>query len=499
MNHFSTEHLVEDLKGRTVRGVSVTTVAQVFKFAIQMTSIYVLARLLSPEDFGLVAMVTVITGLLDKFKDGGLSMATIQRPQVTHGQISNLFWINFALGLVLTLLTLIGAPLIAWLYQQPPLLGIASAISTSFIVEAIAIQHSALLTRQMRFKELAFIDVLSMAMGVAIAIVAAWTGWGYWALVVMPLSTSISRTVLVWVITQWIPSWFHRGTGVQSLLDFGLQLTGANLVGYFSSNLTPFMVGLIGGPLQLGLFNRSNTLTAIPATQVLSPITQVLQPALARIASDPARFRRTALSLVRKICLLAMFVTVTMVVTADWIVEIVLGPGWGEAVTYFRLVAVFAIVQPIGNLIAIMLTAQGKPDVLLRWNLIMLVVITISIVIGARWGAMGVVAAYSLSGLLIRFPLLVLWSSPYLHFKASDLAKSVFPITVLALLLFAALVVIRFLWMPASSIAGISIIAPISLLGYLIGCFAMPSIRPELFELFRIGSDFAFSGFASKS
>jgi O-antigen/teichoic acid export membrane protein len=500
VNHFfSAEQLPGDLRKRTVQGIYVTTLAQACKFAIQMASIMALARLVAPADFGLVAMVTVITGLLDKFRDGGLSMATIQRPQITQAQVSNLFWINIALGLVLTMLTLIGAPLIAWLYKQPQLINITAAYSTTFFIESAATQHSALLRRKMRFKELAVIDVQSMAVGVAIAIAAAWAGWGYWALVLMPLATSLSRTMHVWAVTQWRPSWFQKGTGVQPMLSFGLHLTGAGLISHLASNLTPFVVGLIGGPLQLGLFNRSNTLAAIPATQILPPITQVLQPALARIANDPARFRRTALTFVRKSCLLAMFVTVIMFMTADWLVDIFLGPGWDGAIIYFRLLSIFAIVQTVGSIVATMLAAQGRPLALFQWTLIELSINAVSVIIGVGWGAMGVVVAYSLSGLLIRLPLLIFFASPYLYLKPSELAKAIFPTAALNLLLLISLVLIRSLWVPSSSFAGASMLSLIAIALYTIGCIAVPSVRIELFQLIKLGHSFTCDDSAKQS
>ena len=195
LDAFSTEHLHADLKGRSVRGGLLTLTSQGAQFLMQSISTVVLARLLVPADFGLVAMVTAITGLGQAFADLGLSEATIQRQEISHNQVSTLFWINVAIGLTLMLVTAGLAPVLAWFYREPRLKDITFLLSLTFLIGGLRVQHDALLKRQMRFSSLAIRDVASYVLAVPVAITMAWRGAGYWALVALPLTLNLTQMV----------------------------------------------------------------------------------------------------------------------------------------------------------------------------------------------------------------------------------------------------------------------------------------------------------------
>src|SRR6266481_8602455 len=163
--HFATDHLLTNLRQRTISSGLVTAAAQGAQFFMNLAYIMVLARLLVPQEFGLVAMVTTVMGFLRIFQDAGLSMATVQRQEITHAQVSNLFWVNVAVGGVTTLLVAASAPAVAWFYREPRLVGITLALSITFLLASSAVQHIALLNRQMRFCVIAVIDILSMVAG----------------------------------------------------------------------------------------------------------------------------------------------------------------------------------------------------------------------------------------------------------------------------------------------------------------------------------------------
>ena len=228
-NFFDTEYLKTDLKGRSVRGGAVTMAAQGVTFFIRMGSTMVLARLLTPQDFGLIAMVTAVTGFVVMFKDMGLSMATVQKAEINHGQISTLFWINVVLSLGVMLVTAALAPAIAWFYGEPRLTWITLALAGAFVFGGLTVQHQALLRRSMRFGTLALIGIIGMLVGIVAAIIAAWYGAGYWALVIMQLSGAIAGAIAVWVACGWRPSLPVRCSGVREMLAFGGNLTGFNI------------------------------------------------------------------------------------------------------------------------------------------------------------------------------------------------------------------------------------------------------------------------------
>src|SRR5438477_3406776 len=191
--YFETDHLLDNLQGRTFRGGFLTLISQAVKMVLQVLSAAVLGRLLLPRDFGLLAMVTSITAFIGMFKDLGLSNATVQHAKITHGQVSGLFWINCALSFGVALVVATLAPFIAWFYHEPKLLAITLVLSGNFIFSGLTVQHQALLRRQMQFKTTAVIDMVSMVCGVATAIVMAGLHFGYWSLVGAQFGTSITN------------------------------------------------------------------------------------------------------------------------------------------------------------------------------------------------------------------------------------------------------------------------------------------------------------------
>src|SRR5438876_3175653 len=219
--HLSTDHLLADLKGRTISGAFITTAAQGAQFVLGLGSIMVLARLLTPKDFGLFAMVTTVMGYLRVFKDAGLSTATVQREGITHAQVSNLFWINVAVSGAITLILAAGAPVIAWFYREPRLVPITLVLSSTFFLGGLTVQHNALLNRQMRFKAIAFIQVGSLLIGLAVGIAMALLGYNYWALVFSNLITVAATVPLTWFAIPWRPEPPSRQSGIRSLIGFG--------------------------------------------------------------------------------------------------------------------------------------------------------------------------------------------------------------------------------------------------------------------------------------
>jgi PST family polysaccharide transporter len=259
-SHFSTEHLLSDLKRHTVSGGFVTGSAQVAKFVLNLGSTVVLARLLTPRDFGLVAMVTAVTGFLTIFRHAGLATPTIQREHITHAQVSNLFWVNLCVSGICMVIAAALAPVLAWFYHNPRLVAITLALSVTFLIGGFRVQHLALLRRQLRFKALAIIDVGSMALGVAVAIVMAVMGFGYWSLVGLSLATELGSFILTGSISQWRPQWPSRRSGVRPLLTFGLHQTAASLIFSVARSSDTLLVGRFYGAGAVGLYTRGAAL-----------------------------------------------------------------------------------------------------------------------------------------------------------------------------------------------------------------------------------------------
>jgi PST family polysaccharide transporter len=404
---FGTEHLKADLKGRAVRGGAFTLGGQGMSFLLQMASTVILARLLTPQDYGLIAMITAVTGFVALFKDLGLSMATVQKDIITHEQISTLFWINVALSVIVMLVALALAPAIAWFSGEPKLQPLTLVMAVGFVFGGLCAQHSALLRRQMRFGTLALIDILQLAVSVVVGIITALAGAGVWALVYMTLSGSLFNAVAVWIVCRWRPSLPVRHAGVRSMLGFGANLTGFNILNYFARNLDNVLIGRVCGSVSLGLYAKAYGLLMFPITQITAPITSVAVPALSRLQNDPEQYKRYYYRAINVIAFITMPLVLILAALSKEIILIVLGDQWVGAARIFKVLAFVALIQPIGaNPTGWVFVSLGQTDRFLRWGMFIVPITIASFVIGLPWGVLGVALSYMICGYLMLVPCL---------------------------------------------------------------------------------------------
>jgi O-antigen/teichoic acid export membrane protein len=404
--YFDTEHLTTALGSRAARGGVVTIVSHGLKFALSIVATGILARLLTPHDYGLIGMVAVFTGFVAMFKDLGLSLATVQRAEITDEQISTLFWVNVTLSAAITALMIALAPLIGWFYGEPRLTLITIVTATGFLFGGLAVQHEALLKRQMRFYALSVIAFGSMMIGYVVGIIAAWRGASYWSLVFSQLALLASNMLGVWFTCHWRPARPQRNTGVRSMLSFGGNITGYALINYISKNCDNLVVGRAFGPQLLGLYAKAVQLLGLPTDQINEPIATVAIPALSRLADSPDRYRQAYLRIMEKLIMVTMPAVMLMLATADWLVLIILGPQWGESAKIFIYLGVAGLFQPVAATGGWLLVSQGRVRDMLRWSLINAPISILSIIAGVPWGVVGVAASFSIGRVLVANPLL---------------------------------------------------------------------------------------------
>jgi PST family polysaccharide transporter len=380
--------------------------SQIIKFLLYTGSTVVLARLLTPQDYGVVAMVTAISEFVALFKDMGLSMATIQKAEINHSQVSTLFWINVTVSLVLALLLAAGAPIISWFYGDPRLTLITLAVAGTFVFSGLTVQHQALLRRQMRFTALATIEIGSMGIGIATGIFLAWYGAGYWALVGLPTATAMSYVALVWVFCGWRPGWPVRRAGVRSMIAFGGHLMGFSVVNYFARNFDNILLGRFCGANVLGLYSRAYNIMMLPISQVRAPLYAVAIPTLSHIQNDPIRFRRYYLKIVTVIAFITMPLMVLLSVCAAQVIHLLLGNKWSGAVDIFRVLSIVAFIQPVASTVGLVAVSLGQSGRYLKWGILSSIVAVFSFVVGLPWGAMGVATAYTIANYVILGPTL---------------------------------------------------------------------------------------------
>jgi len=425
--HFRTDHLQADLGGRSARGGMVTLSAQVFKFVFSTAATIVLARLLTPQDYGLIGMVVIITNFVGMFQYLGLSTATVRWSELNHEQVSTLFWINLGLSTAIALLTCASAPFAAWFYHEPRLIWITAGYAVSILLTGSYIQHEAILMRQMRFAAIAIVETAALLIGFTAAIVAAWRGAGYWALVVNQLVMTLVTLFGIWIVCRWRPGLPARGAGVRSMLSYGGNLTGFNFMTYFARNLDNVLIGKFWGAYQLGVYSRAYQMLLMPMQQINAPFAAVAVPALSRLADSPERYRSAYLKIVEKIAVITMPGVVFMIATSDWLVLFLLGAQWREAGRIFMLLGIAAIIQPVTKTTWWLFSTQGRTRELFHWGLISGVIAVISIVAGLPWGASGVAASYAATDLCLATPLLFWYVGRKGPVRAGDFYRTVAP------------------------------------------------------------------------
>src|SRR5271155_772657 len=408
---------MQNLKEKTIRGGVARLCSEGANFSLRLGCLMILARLLGPKDFGLVGMVTAVTGVLTMFRDFGLSAAAVQRSDVTRDQHSTLFWINVLLGALLALVTLAAAPAIAAFYHEPRLVWVAAVLGTAFLFNAVGIQHSALLQRQMRFTALAVTSVVSLIVGTAIAIGGAAIGYGYWALVANSVTTPLVASIGFWLATGWVPGMPRRRAGIRSMMHFGGAITLNCVIAYIGLNADKVMIARFLGVDALGIYGRGFQLVGLPTDSLNSAVGEVAFSALSRLQNDPARLRSYFLKGFSLVLQLTLPITIAFGLFADDFVLVLLGPKWQASTEIVRLlapmVAAMAVINPLGWL----LYSLGWVRRSVKISLVLAPTMILGCVLGLPYGAAGVAFAYS--------AVMVLWVVPLVPWCVHGTAISV--------------------------------------------------------------------------
>lgn len=397
---------MKDLKERTLQGGFVKVFSQGANFLIRVGFLMILARLLEPKDFGLVGMVTAVTGVFGLLKDAGLSMITIQRSVITNEQVSTLFWLNILVGILLTALSLAVAPILVDLYHEPRLFWVTVVLATGFLLNAAGVQHSAILQRHMRFKVLSILDILSQVGSAVVGIGLAMGGFGYWALVGSAIVLPGITTLGVWLTAGWVPGAPRRGVGVVSMMKFGGLATLNGLVVYVAYNLEKVLLGRYWGAESLGIYGRAYQLINIPTDNINTASGGVALSALSKLQNEPDRLKNYFLKGYAVVLTITLPITIACALFAKEIIVTVLGVKWSETVPIFQLltptILIFALINPLTWL----LFSIGMVQRSMKVALVLAPLVITSYLIGLPYGPIGVALAYS--------SVMTLWLIPHI-------------------------------------------------------------------------------------
>ncbi|MFH8252102.1 lipopolysaccharide biosynthesis protein [Microbacterium sp. B2969] len=390
------------------RGAAITILGQIIRVVVQLGGIMILARLLTPSDYGLLAMVTAIIGVGELIRDFGLSSAAIQARTLSRGQKNNLFWINAGMGASLMLLTIAASWLIAAFYGDDRLQPIAAALSVTFLLNGLSTQFRADLSRNLRFGRLVVVETGAQVLGLSVGLWMAFTGMGYWSLVGQQVGQTVAALGLLIALTGWFPGGIARRESMRGLLGYGVNMFGTQLLTYASRNVDSVVIGARFGAADLGLYNRAFQLMMLPLLQLNAPSTRVALPVLSRLQDDKARY--AAFITFGQSALLSVIGAVLALLgaQAESVIRIMLGPQWLEAVPVFRILLVAGFFQAAGYATYWVFLSKGLMRQNLYYSLVTRPFMIVAILVGSIWGMYGVAIAYSAS-IAIMWPLSLLW------------------------------------------------------------------------------------------
>lgn len=467
------------LRAKSVQGAFFMATTGAVDFVARLGATVVLARLLSPEEFGLVAMVIAFTSLVDLVKDLGLGTATVQRQNITHREISSLYWINALFALLLTLALGALAPTIAWFYDEDRLVLIALPLATTLLFGGMAVQHEALLTRQLRQGPLGLVRLLATLLSSGIAIALATAGYGYWSLVVREITRSFLYMVGVWWYCRWLPEIRLSFKEVKGFLSFGKDLTLTNIVIAVIGKIDGILVGKFFGPVALGVYRQAQNLIMAPIEQFNAPVLGVAQPGLSALQTEPERYCRYYQRVAGIVALVTMPLGIFFAAYSQELTLTVLGERWLPAAPFVAVFGIAAAMRPTVATTSIVLVTLGRSKTLLTLAVAHSLLLTVLMLIGLRWGAVGVAVAHVVTTVILIAPKI------HYSFRQSPVSPSALLSAIQVSLLSsvfmgATLIIFRQTYPISHPVVGLTTGAVVGLVAYLLPILLLPSGRAEL-------------------
>ncbi|HKQ25250.1 MAG TPA: MOP flippase family protein [Burkholderiales bacterium] len=392
------------LRRTAISGVKWSSISHFGRRGLSLLSTIILARLLAPADFGLVAMAAVAIGFIELFKDLGTATAVIQRKDPSQGLLASVFWLNVGFGLAAAMVLYLLAPLLGAFYREPQVIPIMRMLSLSFLLSGLSILQSSLLERDLEFDKLARIEIGAALFATLVGIAAALLGYGAWSIVCQMLAGNFAATLLFWIASRWHPSWEFDWAEVRSVMGFSLNLTGASIFIYFARNADKFLIGRFLGSQDLGYYDLAYRLMQLPLQGISAVISRVMFPLYSRMQDDTGQFGRTYLKVASAIALVSFPLMLGLTALAEPFVLTMFGAAWTPVIPLLLILAPLGALQSVTTTVGTIYTAKGRTDLALWWTIGAGLLFVLSFVLGLPWGILGVTVSYASMFLLLTYP-----------------------------------------------------------------------------------------------
>ncbi|MEN3975910.1 lipopolysaccharide biosynthesis protein [Emcibacter sp. SYSU 3D8] len=412
---------IGELKRKSFRGGMAFAIAQACQIVLQVVSTVVLARLLTPADFGLAAMVAPFAVAIAVISDLGLGQAVVQRRELTSAHLSNLFWVSLAFHLVLLVIFLALTPLVGMFYDRPVLTTVAAVYCSLFLINGLGSLHRSVQTRRLQFGRLGAFRFSSMLFGICVGIFIAAQWHTFWALVAIPVATSLAGLTLSWLGSGWRPGLPDRRVEVRSMIGFGGNVASVRIMNFISSNADSVMIGKLWGEVALGYYDRAYRLMVTPTNLITAPLANMAPTVFARLFDNPESYRRAVLGLMRLVLLAAIPAMAFAIVMAPQLIPLVYGDAWDQVIPIFQAFGIAALLRFQLVMLEWLFVAEDRTREFRNWAVIRTVLMVGSFAVGLPWGGLGVATAYAGAMLFLMLPWLIFVVTRRSHIRIADI------------------------------------------------------------------------------
>lgn len=405
------------LQYMTVRALLWSFLQSGAQLGLQFVAGIILARLLFPEQFGLIGMLTIFIAVSQVFLDSGFGAALIQKRDVTQTDTCSVFYFNILVGLGGAGLLGLVAPWVAAFYNQPILTPLMRALSLTLVINSFGMIQKSLLAKQINFKTQAKVGLIAGFLSGTVGITLAVLNFGVWSLVAQQVSVAFVSTVCLWAFSPWRPGWVFSFKALGKMYGFGSRLLFANVLNQIFDNIHLLVIGKLFSVTDLGLFTRAKTLNDLPSQTLSEMVARVMFPVFSTIQDDPARLKRGLKKALTSLGLVNFPMMIGLAVVAHSLVLVLLTDKWTPCVQYLQLLCVGGVLYPLHVMNLNVLQAIGRSDLFLRLEIIKKVLIVVSITLTWRWGisamiggmiGVSIISCYLnsyYSGVLVNYPI----------------------------------------------------------------------------------------------
>lgn len=380
----------ESLKQKTVKGVAWTSLDQVATLGFGFVIGVILARILSPDDYGLLAMIAVFNAIAFAFINSGFGNALIRKPDLTENDNSTAFYFNIVAGVVMAGVIWLISPLVAMFYDKPILCQLLRVEGLLLIISSFTIVQNAQLTRALNFKAKMIINVASQVLAGAIAIVAAYRGFGVWSLVIQHIASGIIRMILLWMLSPWRPRGKWSKKSFSYLWGYGSKLLASGLLDTIYGNIYPIVIGKFYSAADLGQYTRAKGYASLPSQGLTGVIQQVTFPVLSQIQDDDQRLGNNYRRMLRFTVFIVFPIMIGMAALAHPLVISLVTDKWAQCVPYLQIICFSSMWYPVHAINLNLLQVKGRSDLFLRLEIIKKVIITVAIILSVPFGIIGI-------------------------------------------------------------------------------------------------------------